>query len=280
MTPLELLDDHTRRPRNIGKLLNATAIGDVGSIVAGDALRFYIGVVDGRISAARFQVFNSADQVGAASVVTEIAVGKTLEEANRLSSIDVRQALGALEVEHLPPQVWALEGLRSAIAVVQGVVLEYDTEGEPIICRCHGITETTIRQAITVGGAKTLDEVVAATRAGSGCGTCRPDISKLITDVLAQADAPASVEDVAVKPQPMGRIQTLLRIQRAFEKRLAPSLREQKIELELWDFDGRLVHVRLKESTTTDPAKRQALSDLEQLIKAEIDPSLGVSWDA
>ena len=39
MTPVELLEDHARRPRNVGKLLNATAVGDVGSIVVGDALR-------------------------------------------------------------------------------------------------------------------------------------------------------------------------------------------------------------------------------------------------
>jgi len=45
MNPVDLLDDHTRRPRNLGKLIGASAVGDVGSIIAGDALRFYV-VVD------------------------------------------------------------------------------------------------------------------------------------------------------------------------------------------------------------------------------------------
>ena len=49
MTPVELLEDHARRPRNVGKLLNATAVGDVGSIVVGDALRFYIQVAGGKL---------------------------------------------------------------------------------------------------------------------------------------------------------------------------------------------------------------------------------------
>ena len=45
MTPTELYDDHARKPRNVGKLLNASAVGDVGSIVVGDALRFYISSI-------------------------------------------------------------------------------------------------------------------------------------------------------------------------------------------------------------------------------------------
>lgn len=276
MTPLELLDDHARKPRNIGKLLNATAVGDVGSIVAGDAMRFYIAVVDGRITAARFQVFNCADQVGAASVVTELAVGRSLDEARRLAALDVRAQLGGLAVEHLPPQIWALEGLRAAIAVVDGTVPACDAESEALVCRCHGVTEEAVRQAVTVGGARSVEDLVVATGAGSGCGSCKPDLVRILDEALRPADAPAA--SVPAKPSVTGRIQTLLRIQRAYATRLAPTLHDKGGDLELWDFDGRLVRVRLCGALLKDEAAaRQALTDLEQLIKAQIDAALGVT---
>jgi NifU-like protein len=276
MTPLELLNDHAQRPRNIGKLLNASAIGDVGSIVVGDALRFYIAVADGRITAAKFQVFNCSDQIGSASAVTELIVGKTLDEAKHLRVSDVRHHLGDLATEHLPPRLWALEGLYAAIAVHEGHLVETDHEHDPLTCRCHGVTENTVRQSITIGGATNLEEIVAATNAGTGCGSCKPDIIKVLDEVTRPAEAPAAAPTPA-KPSVAGRIQTLLRIQRLFAANLAPKLREQGGDLELWDFDGRLVRVHLRGSfLTDDAAARHALEELELLLKKEIDPTLGV----
>jgi NifU-like protein len=274
MTPLELLSDHAHRPRNIGKLPNASAIGDVGSIVAGDAMRWYIAVEQERIRAARFQVFNCSDQVAAASVVTELAMGRTVAEAQLLTAADIRTALGGLEIEHLPPQIWALEGLRTALAVYAGGDRVNDGDHEALVCRCHAVTETTARHSVTIGGAHSLEEMVAATGAGSGCGSCKPDLIGLLDEALHPAEAPTTA---STRTTAGGRIQTLLRIQRAFESRLAPSLREHGGDLELWDFDGRLVRVRLRGTLTSDETKaRQALEDLEHLLKAQIDPALGV----
>ncbi len=154
MTPVDQLDDHARRPRNIGKLLNASAIGDVGSIVVGDALRFYIlvqqdpsGAPD-RLASAKFQVFNGTDQIAAASAVTELAIGRTLDEAVDLGPRDVCAHLGGLAGVELPPRIWAIEGLRAAIAVWRGKDLETDQDLGPLLCRCLGIPEETVRQAI------------------------------------------------------------------------------------------------------------------------------------
>ena len=96
-SPIEVLDDHIRRPRNVGKLLNASAVGDIGSIVVGDALRFYIGVADNRITQAKFQVFNCSDQIAAASLVTEVAAGRTLDEAERLGPNELCAHVGGLD---------------------------------------------------------------------------------------------------------------------------------------------------------------------------------------
>jgi NifU-like protein len=218
VTPVEQLADHQHRPRNLGKLLNATATGDVGSIVAGDALRFYLKVADERIVEARFQVFNCASQVAATSAVTELAVGKSLSEAALLAPADVCNHLGGLDPVELPPMLWGLEGLRVAIGVQRGELPEADQDLEPLLCRCHGIPEETVRQSIAVMGLEEVQAVVDATGAGTGCGSCRADIPRLLAEAKG---APARTEEPR-RAGPSGRIPTLRKIQSLVSERIAP----------------------------------------------------------
>jgi NifU-like protein len=271
MTPAELLDDHHRKPRNLGKLLNATVSGDIGSIVAGDALRFYLKVEDERISAARFQVFNATDQVAAASVVTELAIGRTLDEALTLRPADLCAHLGGLDPHELPPQVWGLEGLRSAISVLRGELPDNDEELDPVLCRCHGIPEETVRQSIQVMGLSEVQAVVDATGAGTGCGSCRADIPRL----LAEKDGAAAKPAEPRRAGPNGRIPTLMRIQRLVSEKIQPQVQVHGGSIELWDFDGRTVTVTVR--GLADEARRQALGQLETALKADIAPALGVA---
>ncbi len=278
MTPAELYDDHARKPRNVGKLLNASAVGDVGSIVVGDALRFYISVSAGKITQAKYQVFNCADQVAASSVITEVVVGKTFAEAKVLGPREICAHLGGLDYTWLPPRLWAIDGLKSAIAAYESEEIESDTELDPLLCRCFGISEETVRQAVKINGCTTVDEVVNATGAGTGCGTCRADIPRMIEEAT-QPQAVAAAPAAAGQPRQglAGRIQTLLRIQRLVTTRLMSGWQAKSATVELWDFDGRLVKVRVGGSFLSDEdARRVALGELEQLLKAEIEPSLGV----
>ena len=276
MTPVELLEDHARRPRNVGKLLNATAVGDVGSIVVGDALRFYIQVAGGKITQAKYQVFNCADQVAASSVLTEIAVGKTLAEARLLSHAEVCAHLGGLDYSLLPPRLWAMDGLLSAVAAFERDEVVTDAELDPLLCRCFGISEETVRQAVRVSGCTTSEEIIGATGAGTGCGTCRADIPNIIAEAT-QPQAAAKTAAAPARSGPSGRIQTLLKIQRAVDQRLSATWLAQGAVVELWDFDGRVVKVRTSGTlSTNESTRRSVLAELEQLIKAEIDASIGV----
>jgi len=269
VTPAELLDDHRRKPRNLGKLLNASVSGDIGSIVAGDALRFYLKVEDGRISQARFQVFNAGDQVAAASAVTELVIGKTLDEARALRPTDLCHHLGGLDPGELPVQVWGLEGLRAAIAVQLGELHESDEELDAVLCRCHGIPEETVRQSIQVMGLTDVQGVVDATGAGTGCGSCRADIPRLLADKDSTAKPPEPR-----RAGPSGRIPTLMRIKQLVGDKLQPQAQVNGGSIELWDFDGTLVTVSLK--GLDDERRRQLLGQLETALKAEIAPNLVV----
>lgn len=270
MTPADLLADHQAKPRNIGKLLNASAVGDVGSIVVGDALRFYIQVKDEVITAAKFQVFNGQDQVAASSALTELAVGKTLDQAALLSIPDLCAHFGGLDHVLLPPRPWALDGLRSAIAAYRGEDVETDEDLDPLLCRCHGIPEATVRQSIQVMDLKEVDEVVNATGAGSGCGSCRADIPRILDSVRNKP------KEAPPKPaRGLGRIQIIHRINKVVDEQLRPTLAADGGDLELLDLDGHLVVVRGR--GLEGDALRNACEVLEKLLKAEIDPTLGVS---
>jgi NifU-like protein len=279
MTPAELLDDHQRKPRNVGKLLNASAVGDVGSIVVGDALRFYISVSGGKITQAKYQVFNCADQVASSSVLTEVVAGKTFAEAKLLGPREICAHLGGLDPTALPPRLWAVDGLKSAIAAYESDEIDSDTELDPLLCRCFGIAEETARQAVRVSGCTTVDEVVNATGAGTGCGTCRADIPRLIEEATTP-QAPAAPPAGQPRQGPAGRIQTLLRIQRLVAAKLQPQWQIKGVALELWDFDGRVIKVRMSGKTQPGDEMRTLLGELEQMLKSEIDASLGIELTA
>ena len=174
----------------------------------------------------------------AASAVTELAVGRTLDEALALRPTDVCHHLGGLDPCELPPLVWGLEGLRAAIAVHRGELPDADEDLDPLLCRCHGIGEETVRQSIQVMGLSEVQAVVDATGAGIGCGSCRADIPRL----LADKDGPAKPPEPR-RAGPSGRIPTLLRIQRLVADDLQPQAQVHGGRIELWDFDGRVVTV-------------------------------------
>jgi NifU-like protein len=275
MTPDELLDDHARRPRSLGKLLNASAVGDVGSIVAGDALRFYLKLEgakgEERIAAARFQVFNCQGQIGPASVVAELAVGRSLAEAETLGAAEVCAHLGGLAHLELPPRLWGLEGLRAAAATWRAADLPADIELElPLLCRCMGIPEETVRQAIAVRALDQVDAIVEATGAGSVCGSCRVDMPALLA-----RGAAAPAEKAGSAPRE-GRIILLRRIESHAQEVLA-RLRAEGSDLELWDLDGMRLRVRPHGRISEDrEALGAAVAALEAALKSAVDPALTV----
>lgn len=274
MTPVELLDDHQRRPRNLGKLTGSSAIGDVGSIIAGDALRFYITVDAGKITQAKFQVFNCQSQLAASSVVSELALGRTLAEAAAIDHTAVAAHLGGLDPTYLPPQLWGAEALRAAITTLEGREAVFDRESDPLLCRCHAVPWEQVRQAVTIGGCTSVAAVSAATKAGTGCGSCVPDIAAVIagTDAALPGSKP-----VAGKPV-LGRIALLKRIQSLVDEAMLADLRAAGGDLELWDFDGALLRVKVSGRLASDEGFRiQQLERLDALLKQRIDPALGVA---
>lgn len=274
MTPVELLDDHQRRPRNLGKLMGSSAIGDVGSIIAGDALRFYILIDGGKITQAKFQVFNCQHQLAASSAVSEMIIGMSLAQAYAVTHSSVQAHLGGLDVTYLPPQLWAVQALRSAIDAFEGREADFDREKDALLCRCHGVPWEQVRQAVTIGSCTTIEAVGEATKAGTGCGSCQADIAK----VIAGTDVPKTLAKPTAGKPVVGRIAMLMKIQKLVDDSVLGDVRAGGGDLELWDFDGYLVKVKAKGRMASDEHFRaEHLARLESLLKERINPALGVS---
>jgi len=90
--------DHFVNPRNVGEIADADGVGTVGNPVCGDMMTFYIKVADGRLSDIKFKTFGCGAAIAVSSMVSEMAMGKTLEEGKHITNKMV-----ADELEGLPP---------------------------------------------------------------------------------------------------------------------------------------------------------------------------------
>jgi nitrogen fixation protein NifU and related proteins len=95
----EKVMDHFMHPRNVGEIENADGVGEVGNPVCGDMMTFYIKVKDGKLADVKFKTFGCGAAIAVSSMVSEMAMGKTLEEAQKITPEMV-----AKELEGLPKQ--------------------------------------------------------------------------------------------------------------------------------------------------------------------------------
>jgi nitrogen fixation NifU-like protein len=113
----ELVLEHFRHPRNVGKIENPDGKATVGSPACGDMVSVYIKVdPDAKnITDVKFESYGCASNIATGSIITELAKGKTVEEAKKINWKQASEALGGLPKIKVHCSVLAVEGLRSAI---------------------------------------------------------------------------------------------------------------------------------------------------------------------
>jgi nitrogen fixation NifU-like protein len=111
----EKVMDHFRNPRNVGEIENPDGTGHVGNPICGDVMELYIRVKNGVIADAKFKTFGCGAAIATSSMVTEMVIGKSIEEALEISNHAVAEALGGLPPIKMHCSVLAEEALRSAI---------------------------------------------------------------------------------------------------------------------------------------------------------------------
>jgi nitrogen fixation protein NifU and related proteins len=88
--------DHFMHPRNVGEIPDADGVGEVGNPVCGDMMTFYIKVKDDRLTDVKFKTFGCGAAIAVSSMTSEMATGKTLEEAMLITPQGVADELGGL----------------------------------------------------------------------------------------------------------------------------------------------------------------------------------------
>ncbi|NHI93081.1 MAG: Fe-S cluster assembly scaffold protein NifU [Candidatus Lokiarchaeota archaeon] len=111
----EKVMEHFKNPRNVGKIENADGIGEIGNPTCGDMMYCYIKVKDNKIEDIKVETFGCAAAIATASMITELAKGKSLEEAMKISRNDVADALEGLPPVKLHCSNLAADALHNAI---------------------------------------------------------------------------------------------------------------------------------------------------------------------
>lgn len=107
--------DHFQNPRNMGEIEDADGIGTEGNPVCGDLMTIYIKVKDNRISDIKFKTFGCAAAIATSSMITELAKGKTIEEASKIGRSNVADELGGLPPIKMHCSNLAADALNKAI---------------------------------------------------------------------------------------------------------------------------------------------------------------------
>jgi nitrogen fixation NifU-like protein len=107
--------DHFLNPKNLGELQNPDGEGQVGNPVCGDVMKLQIKVKDNRINDIKFKTLGCAAAIATSSVLTELAKGKTLEEAEKITNNDIIKELGGLPKAKVHCSLLAQDALKKAI---------------------------------------------------------------------------------------------------------------------------------------------------------------------
>lgn len=131
----EILMDHFKNPRNQGELKNPDGVGEVGNPVCGDMMKIYIEVDKNKkgeevIKDIKFQTLGCGAAIASSSMLTEMAKGKTIEEALKITREEIAEKLGGMPKEKIHCSVLAAAGLKKAVANYRGEVFTEDLEEE------------------------------------------------------------------------------------------------------------------------------------------------------
>ncbi len=111
----ETLIDHFLHPRNVGEIENPDAMATVGDPTCGDFIRVYLKVEEGKIAAFKFLTQGCSGAISTSSIATELAIGKTIDEALKLTDNDVIIAAGGIPARKAHCSLLAIRGLHQAI---------------------------------------------------------------------------------------------------------------------------------------------------------------------
>lgn len=240
--------EHFFNPRNAGVVEGANAVGDVGSIQCGDALRLMLKVdpVTERILDAGFQTFGCGSAIASSSALTEIVKGKTLDEALKVTNQDIADYLDGLPPEKMHCSVMGREALQAAVAHYRGERWSDDHAEGALVCKCFAIDAALIEEVVRANGLASVEQVTHYTKAGGSCASCHEGIEEILARAGAARPDPAPRAAPAA-PAARGGLTAYQRIRKveATLEAIRPQLRRDHGDLELIEVQGKRIYVNL-----------------------------------
>jgi NifU-like protein len=243
--------EHFMHPRNVGDIADADAVGEVGSLACGDALKLFLKLDDAkeRIVEAKFQTFGCGSAIASSSALTEMIKGKTLDEALQVTNKEIADFLGGLPEEKMHCSVMGQEALEVAIAKYRGGPIpthdhdhDLEQEGE-IVCKCFGLTDGFLKKVIVQNRLHTAEQVTHFTKAGGACGGCIPKIKELIAEALGEQQ-----KQEQKRPEKLTNLRKMQLIQEVLENEVRPQLWADGGDLELIDISGSVVQIAFRKA--------------------------------
>jgi len=281
----EKVKEHFFNPRNAGPLADANAIGDVGSIQCGDALRLMLKVEPASevILDASFQTFGCGSAIASSSALTEIVKGKTLDEALKISNQDIAAFLDGLPPEKMHCSVMGREALQAAIANYRGESWKDDHEEGQMVCKCYAVDSALIKDVVQSNGLTSVEQVTHYTKAGGACCSCHEQIEEILVEVNAarceapaiekKAPEPVAEAEPASKPK-LTNLQRMRKIEEIIES-IRPMLQRDHGDIEIVDIVGKNIYVNLKgacmgcalEAATLGSIQQKLFEDLGEYVR-------------
>lgn len=265
----EKVMDHYRNPRNVGEMENPSAVGKTGNISCGDALTLYLKIDEnGIITDAKFQTFGCGSAVASSSILTEMIVGKHIDEAAKITNKDIAEELGGLPAQKLHCSVMGKDALDDAIQNYTGIKLE--EPDDKIICKCFDIKESHLKQQILDNNLDTIEKIQNYTKACSGCQHCKEDIENLIIETL-------HLEKPEEPKKPLTKTQQIIRVNNILENYISDELRKDGGDIELIDIEGNTVYVKLQGTCKACPSSGATLKNfVEKTLREHLSENIEV----
>lgn len=268
----QAVHDHFLHPHNVGPLEDANAIGEVGSLSCGDALKLYLKINDaGVIEKATFETFGCASAIASSSVLTDMITGLPAEEALKITNKDITNNLGGLPKQKMHCSVMGQEALEAAIRNWKGepAVSHAHEEGK-LVCKCFGITDEQIKQAIRENNLKTVEEVTDYTKAGGACGDCRDEIAEILAYELKKEP-----EGEKKPARRMTNVQRMQKVLEVIDSEIRPKLVQDGGDIELVDVDGKRISVTLRGRCSQCRSSEVTIRNLvEKMLRDHVEPDL------
>lgn len=260
----EKVMEHYRNPKNVGEIENPTVVGEAGSLVCGDMLKLYLKINDKNVvEDAKFQTFGCGSAVASSSILTEMIIGKTLDEVKKITNKDIANELGGLPPQKMHCSVMGQEALEDALKKLSGEKEDkQQNNSDKIICQCFNISENLLRKEIRENNLKTVEDVTNYVKAGGACGHCKSSIAAILNEELASSEKQQEIAKLS-------STQKILKINNVIETSIVPMLQKDGGDIEFVDYDieNNIVTVKLKGRCS---ACKNALLTLKNLVETTL----------